>query len=325
MLSVPPLAIDLDQLLGLLGTRGLAVWHRGAIVDERYAHGHGPEVIWPLWSVSKVVVAMLAAAANAHGTIELDASVAADWQELGDSAWAGVTVADCLAMASGVAFEEEELDLLSGTDYAALLDAVAFGSIDAFLLGLQRRCEPGSEFRYSSADTEVAAGAVCRALGASLAELTERWVWASEPIASEAVWLCDTGGRAFASGGLAATLRDTLGIGILLSGASAWGAAPALARAFADRLSDPPAELFAMPGAHDLPLLLSDQVFVPHDPDLQAGDFMAAGTYGQAVYVNPRAGTVIAHHGIDADVSTEYIDFFRLFMACRQIASDLEG
>ena len=37
-LSVPPIAVELDQFLHHIGTQGLAVWHDGHLVVERY-HG----------------------------------------------------------------------------------------------------------------------------------------------------------------------------------------------------------------------------------------------------------------------------------------------
>ena len=50
---------------------------------------------------------------------------------------------------------------------------------------------------------------------------------------------------------------------------------------------------------------------------------MAAGSYGQLIYVNPAANVVVAHQGIGRDITTEYIDMHRAFMAFRQIAASL--
>src|SRR5205085_2882809 len=60
-LSVAPIAIDRDQLLALLGTRGLLVLHEDRIVHEEYLMGHDESTRWMTFSASKLVVAMLVA------------------------------------------------------------------------------------------------------------------------------------------------------------------------------------------------------------------------------------------------------------------------
>jgi hypothetical protein len=76
-------------------------------------------------------------------------------------------------------------------------------------------------------------------------------------------------------------------------------------------------------GHDDYPLLVIDQSFVPSRADEQRGDYMAAGSYGQMIYVNPVTRTVIAHQGVMADITMEYVDIYRAFMAFRQTAEHL--
>ena len=324
-LGVPPLAIDLDQFWNLIGSRGVLVWHDGAVVHEQYWHGHGPDTRWMSNSASKLVVAMLVARALGDGALgSLDGPLTAYWPELVGTAWDGVTVEQCLSMTTGIDFEEEELDLLrDDTPYAILLDHLINGSIEDFVIGRPRRAEPGTELVYSSLDTEALGGVLIRAVGEGIASYLNRTVWEPAGMATDAYWLADGTGRELALSGLCATLPDYARLGLVLLHDGAWNGHQVVPTEFTRRLSHPGAETLTMDGHDDYPLVCWDQAFIPNNVQDQAGDFMAAGSYGQFIYVNPSTSTVIAHHGIHRDITTEYVDMYRAFMAFRQISEDL--
>jgi hypothetical protein len=53
------------------------------------------------------------------------------------------------------------------------------------------------------------------------------------------------------------------------------------------------------------------------------GDYMAAGSYNQPIDVHPGTHTVVAHQGVGRDITMEYLDMHRAFMAFRQIGHHL--
>ena len=226
-LGVPALGIDLDQLLELVGTRGLLAWHGGEVVAERYLKSHSPDVRWMTNSASKLVVAMLVARAQQEGVLGADETLlTAYWPELVGTAWDGVTIGHCRQMTTGVAWEEESLDVSHDGGWPRLLKELAFGSIDSYPATVPRRDEPGDVVRYSSLDTEVLGGVLVRAAGAGIAELVERWLWQPAGMESDAYWLCDQGGREFALSGLCATLRDYARLGLIRPNRGSWEWSP---------------------------------------------------------------------------------------------------
>lgn len=324
-LSVPPLAIDRDQLLSLLGTRGLLVLHEDKIVHEEYLHGHDERTRWMTNSASKLVVGMLVARASQDGHIgSLDDPVEAYWPEARGSAWEGVTVGQCMAMTTGVDFVEESLDLLDvSNQYREVFRELADGSVERFLLSLERRSQPGTELIYSSIDTEALGSVLPRAVGRGIAGYLEQVLWQPAGMESDAFWLCDPTGRELALSGLCATLRDYGRLGLVLQHDGSWNGAQVVPEDFCQELRNPNPAVFEMPGHDDYPLVCWQQSFIPSTAAEQQGDYMAAGSYGQLIYVNSVRKVVVAHQGIGRDITTEYIDMHRAFMAFRQIADAL--
>lgn len=322
-LSVPPLAIAPDQLWDLIGTEGLLVWHDGAVVHEWYREGRDEADLWMTNSASKLVVAMLVARAIADGHLSRDTQLVDLWPEVAGSGWDGVTVGHCMAMTTGVDFVEESLDLEGDSAFAQLFQEVAFGSIESFVSGLGRRFQPGSRVAYSSLDTEALGSALMRATGKGIAAYLEEVLWGPAGMEHDARWITDTTGREMALSGLCASLRDYARLGLVLLDEGRVGDQQLLPADFAHSLSAPPRELFDAPGHDDYPLLVFEQAFVPSTWEQQDGDFMAAGSYNQFIYVHPGTRTVVAHQGVGYDISTEYIDMHRAFMAFRQIGQHL--
>jgi CubicO group peptidase (beta-lactamase class C family) len=140
---------------------------------------------------------------------------------------------------------------------------------------------------------------------------------------SDAFWLCDPTGRELALSGLCATLRDYGRLGLVLQHDGLWNGAQVLPVGFCEQLRRPDPAVFEMPGHDDYPLVCWQQSFVPSTVAEQQGDYMAAGSYGQLIYVHTDLEVVVAHQGIGRDITTEYIDMHRAFMAFRQIAAAL--
>jgi len=227
-------------------------------------------------------------------------------------------------MTTGVGWDEEDLDLLDPeSEWVVLFKELTRGSIDSYPGTVPRRDEPGEVVWYSSLDTEVLGGTLIRAASEGIAELVERWLWTPMRAESDAYWICDPTGREFALSGLNATLRDYTRLGILLLNHGRAFGQQLLPEAFCRKLEQPDPGLLSAPGADAYPVTVWEQAFVPNTLEAQDGDYMAAGSFNQIIYVSPRTRTVVAHHGVTADITTEYIDMFRLFMAFREIGHSL--
>jgi CubicO group peptidase (beta-lactamase class C family) len=324
-LSVAPLAISPGQFWNLIGTEGLLVWHDGSTAHEWYREGRSEDDIWMTNSASKVVVAMLVARAIEDGFLSRQTQLVDLWPELLGSGWDGVNVGHCLTMTTGVDFVEESLDLELDSSYIPVINEIFFGSLERFVQSLGRRWEPGSQVAYSSLDTEALGSALMRATGKGIAAYLEEVLWRPAGMEHEARWLTDTTGREVALSGLCASLRDYARLGLVLLDRGRVGDQQLIPAEFAKGLEDPPAELFDAPGADDYPLLVLDQAFIPSARGQQEGDYMAAGSFNQLIYVHPGTRTVIAHQGVGRDITMEYVDMYRAFMAFRQIGHHLSN
>jgi CubicO group peptidase (beta-lactamase class C family) len=151
----------------------------------------------------------------------------------------------------------------------------------AFAVGLPRGGEHGERLEYVSPTTDLA-GWVCeRAGGRPLAELIGDYIWAPMGAEWDGDLLLDRFGGARASGGLCATARDMARIGQLL---------------VRDDLRGPIAEAVAavkVPGDRHAWATGSLADFIPgaayrsfwYQLPEQAGAYLAAGIYGQRIYV----------------------------------------
>jgi CubicO group peptidase (beta-lactamase class C family) len=273
-------------------TDALVVLADGKLAAEWYAGGVNPDDRHMIFSCTKSVVGLVAAALVAAGRLDDKALVTAYVPEAGQGGYVDATVRDLLDMTVDIEWVED----YDGPQVRAFriasgqLESPDTPGIHRFTVGLEAEGEPGRRMRYVSPSTDLA-GWVCeRAAGRSLAELIAEHVW--EPMGAEweADLLLDRFGAARASGGLCAAARDMARIGQLLlrddlpshlSEAVASVTEPGNVDAWA---AGSLAEF--IPGA----AYRSFWFQVPTDP----GVYLAAGIYGQRIYVDVPRRIVIA-------------------------------
>lgn len=325
-LQVPAEQLDVSSFLERAGTRGLLISQEGAIVHEEYLHGHQPTTRWMTNSASKLIVGMLTAIAVDQGAIKsFDDTLGAYAGAFRGTEWDGVTISQCLSMTTGIDWDEEDLDLLRDCPWVRFFYAVAFGSIERFVKDLGRGSAPGTVLRYSSMDTQALGATLIAATGKGIASYLEEAIWKPAGMESDAYWVTDAEGQEMALGGLCATLRDYARLGLILANGGEWQGQEIVPHSFVQSLSMPTPETFWREGYDDYPLLCWNQSFIPSDGGQAQGDYMAAGSYGQLIYVNPARSVVIAHHGIYPDIATEYVEMYRHFHLFRTIAHGLAG
>jgi CubicO group peptidase (beta-lactamase class C family) len=288
----------IDEWIDRTQTTGLVVLKDGALVHEAYFRGNDAATTPILMSVSKSVVSFLLGVAVAEGKIEsLERSVDSYVPALKGSGYEGVRIKDVLQMSSGIRFNEDYGDYTS--DIARLAMAFVNGSVDDFVVRLQRERTPGTFNQYVSADTQVIAMVLEAATGEQLADLTRTRLWERLGVEHDAHWLTDPGGEEFALGGFNATVRDMARFGQLYAEDGRNYAGEQLVPAEWVRASVTPDAPHLMPGRdnplHDWPMGYGYQWWIPENQPAEGrGDFAAIGIYGQFVYVDPDANVVIA-------------------------------
>jgi CubicO group peptidase (beta-lactamase class C family) len=234
-----PLAVpesDIEAFMAAQNVAGLIVLQDGKIRLERYARGFGPDGRWTSFSVAKSFTSTLVGAAIKDGKIKsLDDPVTTYIPELAGSGYDGVTVAQLLAMTSGVKWNEDYTDPKSDVAQM-LLQPIAPGedATIAYMRKLPSEAAPGAKWVYKTGETNLVGVLVRRATGKGLAEYLSEKIWKPYGMEQPALWMIDPSGYEIGGCCLSISLRDYARMGQLtLEGGKATLAPTWFARATA--------------------------------------------------------------------------------------------
>jgi len=204
----------IDGQAGVL--HSLLVVRDGRLVLEEYFHGYGPDDLHRLASVTKSVASLLVGLALDQGRIrDLDVPVFSFFPQHDDlrtAAWERVTLRHLLTMSMGLDWSDEEAGRLHGTGEAF------------FRLVLARRIsgEPGTTWRYVSANVNLLAGVLRQATGRQADEFARQHLFT--PLGIERFdwsWGAQDGYRAM-DGSLQLRPRDMAKLGQLVLDEGRW-------------------------------------------------------------------------------------------------------
>lgn len=230
--ALPEALVDLDHVpvLGSGATldeylrrsaNGFLVLKSGTVRYERYLNGLNPDTPHLLMSVSKSIVASVAGALVAAGTLDPGAEICDVLPELRGTAWEACTVQHLLDMRGGVRFDESESDPQSDLfvyeqifQWRPLTQPLPT-DIRPYMAALPADRPHGGEFRYQSILTDMLAWVLEAASGRRMAELISELLWEPMGAESDAEITLDRHGNAHADGGISATLRDMARFGEL--------------------------------------------------------------------------------------------------------------
>ncbi|MCF6221165.1 MAG: beta-lactamase family protein [Robiginitomaculum sp.] len=319
-------------MLEELSTTALVVVKDGTIVFEDYYQGTSKDDLRISWSVSKSFVSALTGLALSRGDIEsLDDPVTKYAPSLKGSAYDGATLRNVLHMASGIEFNEDYLDPKSDINKMGTVLAVG-GSLDKFAAKQNKIARPAGEaWQYCSIDTHVISMVLRAATGEALQDYFTENLWSKIGASADAAYSTDSKGNAFALGGLNMRTRDYALFGELFRNGGRRGNTQIIpadwVRASTQNTAPP------MAGNHNETEDGSDfgygyQWWIPPNAD---GEYYAVGVYGQYIYVNPKAGIVIAKNAahrqfMEADETGEgyMAQNITLFRAIAEHYSDWE-
>ena len=283
-------------MLEELDVTALVVVKDGAIVFEDYYKGTKPNGLRISWSMSKSFVSALTGLALANGDIEsLDDPVTKYAPSLKGSAYDGVSLRNVMNMASGIKFNEDYLDPKSDINKMGTVLGLG-GSLDKFTAKQKNIARPaGENWQYCSIDTHVISMVLRAATGQSLQDYFVKNLWSKIGASADAAYSTDSKGNAFALGGLNMRTRDYALFGELFRNGGKRGDVqiiPADWVKTSTTHSAPP----AVDGGHNetedgASFGYGYQWWIPPHAD---GEYYAVGVYGQYIYVNPKAGIVIA-------------------------------
>jgi hypothetical protein len=282
-------------------TDAIVVLHNGRIVYERYFGVMQQHIPHMTMSVTKSFFGTLGAILVAEGKLDPTALVTKYIPELRDSAFGDATVRQVLDMTTGIKYSEDYTDpsaeiyqhVRAGSVFPRPADYDGPKTFYEFLLTLKKEGEHGQAFSYKTVNSDVLGWLIRRVTGQSVGEFLSERIWQKIGAEEDGYMLVDTVGNEFAGGGFNATARDMARFGEMMRmGGRFNGQQVVPAAAVEDITRGASTEDFAKAGYKTLPgWSYRDQWWVSHDDH---GVYAARGIHGQTIYIDPKAGMVIA-------------------------------
>jgi CubicO group peptidase (beta-lactamase class C family) len=292
------------QALPATYTDGVVVLHQGRLVYERYFGALGVDGQHIAQSVTKSFFGTIAALLIAEGRLDEHAQVGALVPELLGSAFGDATLRQLLDMRTGLKYSEDYADpgaeiwahVRAGNVLPRLPGDQGPASFYDFLRTVRKQGEHGGAFAYKTVNADALGWVIRRLTGQSIGQTLSERIWSRIGAEQDAYFTIDTVGNEFAGGGLNTGLRDLARFGELMRNEGRWGGQPVIPKTVVDdihRGGDRAA--FAQAGEALLPgWSYRNMWWVSHNAH---SAYMARGSHGQALYIDPMAEMVIARYG----------------------------
>ncbi len=277
-------------------TSGLIILHDGQLVHESYGRGADAGTRFTTWSLVKSITSTLVGVAVAEGKIDsVDDQLSKYLPEVIGTAYDGVTIKQALQMSSGIRYDPDLWDGKMDDTITFMTKSVVTGQKPSFDLAIRfkREHEPGTEFNYNTAESQVLLELVRRVSGMSAADYLEQTIWRPLGMEHDAGWIIDAAGADGAEIGGAmfnAALRDWARFGLFIEQGGVWNGAQILPVDWVDRatVSD---DAHLKPGiVHPNP----NRGYAWHWWTYADGTFTASGANGQTLYIDRENDIVVA-------------------------------
>ncbi len=295
----------------------ILVLHRGRIVFEKYNGVMNPDQPHIAFSMTKSLYGTLTEMLIAEGKIDERRTVASYIPELSQSGFADATVRQVLDMTTSLDFNEDTDE--GNRKFASVLVAdgmqprpadYAGPSTTFDALKTVRKVEAhGQRFDYQSVDTEILGLIIARVTGKRSQDVLSERIWSKLGADHDANILVDRAGMPVALGGLSATLRDFARFGEMMRNGGRFNGLQVVPAAVV-------AKIRAGGNPADMTHALFDyttrrgwsyrsQWWVRHNSHRA---YMAIGSYGQGIYVDPVAEMVVVRFMSGPAASTVGMD-----------------
>jgi CubicO group peptidase (beta-lactamase class C family) len=282
-------------------TDGVIVLHRGAIVYERYFGALTPHRQHIAFSVTKSLVATLAAILVHDGVLDETATIGHYLPELAGGGYGDATVRQLLDMTTGIDYLEDYTDDESSIWSLSRAGGfrprpVGYAGPDSFyeyVQTLQKATPHGERFAYKTVNTDTIGWVLRRVTGSPISELLRQYFWSRLGVEQDAYFTVDATGVEFAGAGLNLTLRDMARFGEMMRLGGRFNAQQIVpADVIDDIRRGGNRDHFALAGYRLLPgWSYRTMWWVTHN---EHDAYTARGIHGQAIYIDPAAEMVIA-------------------------------
>jgi len=284
--------IPMEEYLESSATQVFMIIRNDTILYEGYFNGHAPDKPVTSFSVAKTFVGSLVSIAVAEGRISsLEDKVI---RYLPDFPLPDITVRHLLNHTSGIHYP------LDGWQYyTPHLDRIYAG-------GLERRAAPGTTFRYENGNTQVLSMVLEAAMAQPLETLMAERIWSRIGTENSLRWSTDDNGHIKAFCCMNSTAMDFAHFGRLMARQGDWDGQQLI-----------PREFFREGSRGDT---LQGQ-FIRYKNHMwlegeDAGIYIAAGLYGQYLYVYPPKNILIVRFAREnLHLHAAWSEFFQTLIA----------
>ncbi|HDR4421745.1 TPA: beta-lactamase family protein [Bacillus cereus] len=301
----------LKKLLDDNKTDAFVVVHNGKLVYERYFNGYKESEPHGMASLAKVFTGVIIQALAEENRIDLEKTADTYIKELKNTPFGTATLQQLLDMQVSVqypthGYEHPELENQDAQLYLASNILPRGKNYDGpmkiydMLREAEETASPGSEFSYDNGSAETLAWVIRTITGKSLAENVSERIWSQIGMEENAYYVTDETKIEQASAGLNATARDMARFGQLLLNNGEYNGKQILPSSITKDIKNvQKGELAIGLGAS---ISYHNQWWIPHN---EQGAFEVIGSYGQSLYIDPKANMVIVHFSSNATPSNE--------------------
>ena len=301
----------LKKLLDENKTDAFVVVHNGQLVYERYFNGYNESDPHGMASLAKVFTGAVIQSLAEENLIDVEKTADTYIKELKNTPFGKATLQQLMDMQVsaqypthgymqlGLENQDAQLYLASnilprGKNYDGPM------KIYDMLLEAEETAATGSAFSYNNGSTETLAWIIRTITGKSLAENVSERIWSQIGMEDNAYYVTDETKVEQASAGLNATARDMARFGQLLLNNGQYNGKQIVPSAITESVKGvQEGELAIGIGAS---ISYHNQWWIPHN---EQGAFEVLGSYGQTLYIDPKANMVIVHFSSNAAPSNE--------------------
>ncbi|HDX9658413.1 TPA: serine hydrolase [Bacillus toyonensis] len=301
----------LRKLLADNKTDAFVVVHNGQLVYERYFNGYNESEPHGMASLAKVFTGAMIQSLAEENRIDLEKTADTYIKELNNTPFGKATLQQLMDMQVSVEYpthgyehpalenQDAQLYLASnilprGKNYNGPM------KIYDMLREAEETAPPGSGFSYDNGSAETLAWVIRTITGKSLAENVSERIWSQIGMEENAYYVTDETKVEQASAGLNATARDMARFGQLLLNNGEYNGKQIIPSSITESVENvQEGELAIGNGAS---ISYHNQWWIPHN---EQGAFEVLGSYGQTLYIDPKANMVIVHFSSNATPSNE--------------------
>ncbi|PGZ07106.1 6-aminohexanoate hydrolase [Bacillus cereus] len=301
----------LKKLLDENKTDAFVVVHNGQLVYERYFNGYKENVPHGMASIAKVFTGAIIQSLAEENLIDVEKTADTYIKELKNTPFGKATLQQLMDMQvsaeypthgyvqPGLENQDAQLYLASnilprGKNYDGPMN------IYDMLREAEETAPPGSTFSYNNGSAETLAWIIRNITGKSLAENVSERIWSQIGMEENAYYVTDETKVEQASAGLNATARDMARFGQLLLNNGQYNGKQILPSSITESVKNVQEGKLAI--GNGASISYHNQWWIPHN---EQGAFEVLGSYGQTLYIDPKANMVIVHFSSNAAPSNE--------------------